>query len=55
MVKAKKQKSWVVLNLKLPPAMKDALAQRAARDGQTASSVVRQLVADFLRAEGLTK
>jgi hypothetical protein len=54
MAKVKAQ-SQVVLNIKIAAPMKAALAKAAARDGQSSSSIVRKLIADFLRAEGSKK
>ncbi len=51
----KKPKGKVVLNLKLEPALKTALAKLAARDEQSSSSIVRKLIADHLRSEGFLK
>jgi len=51
----KTPKKFVVMNVKLDPKMKVALAKAAARDGQTSSAVVRKLLADYLRAQGLWK
>ena len=44
-----------VLNLQISAEMKDALAKLAKRDGQTSSSLVRQLLADHLRSKGFLK
>jgi Ribbon-helix-helix protein, copG family len=45
----KAKEPFVVLNLKLPPAMKAALAKKAKREDATASQIVRRLIADWLK------
>ena len=50
-----KAKAQAVLNIKIAAPMKAALAKAATRDGQSSSSIVRKLIADFLRAEGSKK
>jgi hypothetical protein len=50
-----KEKPPAVLNLQISAEMKIALAKLAKRDGQTSSSLVRQLLADHLRAKGFLK
>jgi len=51
----KPTKKVVVLNVKVDPRIKVALAKAAARNGQTSSSIVRKLLADYLRAQSLWK
>jgi hypothetical protein len=49
------QQKTVVLNVKVTPKMRVALAKAAARQDQTSSDIVRKLLTEFLRAEGLMK